>query len=236
MTNSPNNLRLFHVAIPGFVHSRSFRCIWLLEELGVDNFDVYMLSTKETFATQMKKYGVKHAFKIPVLQMGGQEITESGVICQVLAEHYQSQCNLLGKPNERIEMLQWLAIAETCITFRAPLLTRLLNVDKTLAELQAEVIQPSRESFQKNIAVFEEHFEERGTDYLLESGFSVADAMCGWSLHTFNAWGILDLNKGESPKTLAYLERLQARAGFKQAEKYSEATPGLYERGCVPIA
>ena len=194
-----------------------------------------MLNPLEPIASQMRNYGVMHSYKVPTLQLDGQEIVESGVIPQVLAEKYQTYCSLLGTPVERIEILQWVAMAETCITFRIPLFPSLMNEGKSLSELQSEVIQPMRRVFSENISRFEAHFEERKSDYLLESGFSVADTMCGWSLHTFHSWGIMNLDSEKSPKTLAYIERLQARPAFKSAEKYAETTPGLYGRDCVAI-
>lgn len=233
MTTRP---RLYHVAVPGFIHSRTFRCIWLFEELGVDDFEICMLDPRKPYAPQMRDYGVEHSHKIPTLQMDGQEISDSGVISQLVAEKYQSARRLIGLPEERLEMLQWVAMAETCITFRVPLLPSLMTEGKSASELYSQAIVPMRQVFAGNVARFESHFEERKTDYLLASGFSVADTMCGWSLHTFHSWGIMDLGTGTSPRTLGYLERLRARPGFENAEKYSEAAPGLYGRGCVPAS
>ena len=203
-----------------------------LEELAVDDFEVCMLVPGQPYAPQMRKYGVKHALKLPTLQMDGREIAESGLISQVLAEKYGA---LLGAPDERLEMMEWVAFAETCITFRIPLLPTLMNSEKTLAELQADAIEPMRAVFKDNIARFEDHFETRGCNYLLDSGFSIADTMCGWSLHTFHGWGIMDLDTADSPKTLAYLERLRARPAFAAAEQYAKAGPGLYRRGGVAL-
>ena len=194
-----------------------------------------MLNPREPYAPQMRKYGVKDSHKIPTLQLDGHEIGDSGVISQVLAEKYQEHCSLIGAPEERLEMLQWVAMAETCITFRIPLLPSLMSQETSLSELRSGVIEPMRKVFTENIARFEDHFEKRESDYLLASGFSVADTMCGWSLHTFHSWGIMDLNAGDSPRTLAYLKRLQERPAFKSAEKYAETTPGLYGRGCNRI-
>ena len=179
--------RLYHVAVPGIVHSRSFRCIWLLEELRVEDFEVCMLNPREPYAPQMRKYGVTDSHKIPTLQLDGHEIGDSDVISQVLAEKYQEHCSLIGAPTERLEMLQWVAMAETCITFRIPLLPSLMSQEKSLSELRSEVIEPMRKVFTENVARFEDHFEKRESDYLLASGFSVADTMCGWSLHTFHS-------------------------------------------------
>ncbi len=230
-----SNPRLYHVAVPGVVKSRAFRCIWLLEELEVENFEVCMLAPGQPYGPQMRKYGVIHPHKLPTLQMDGMEIAESGVISQFLAEKYADNVPLMGTPDERVELLQWIAFAETIITFRIPLMPALMDPDKTLEELQTQAINPMRAVFRGNIARLEDHFGSTGRNYLLESGFSLADTMCGWSLDTFHTWGIMDLGTGNSPRMLAYLERLRARPAFVQAEKYTQASPGLYGRGCVPL-
>lgn len=224
--------KLYHVAVPGFVHSRAFRCLWLLEELNVTDFEVCMLIPGKPYAPQMRAQGIIHAQKLPTLRLDGLEITDSGLISQVLAEKYG---NFLGEDAERLEMAQWVAFAETCITFRIPLLPALMDPEKNLQDLRTQAINPMRAVFKENILRFESHFESHDRDYLLESGFSIADTMCGWSLNTFHNWGIMDLNTGATPKTLDYLERLRARVGFAAAEQYAAAKPGLYRRGCVPV-
>ncbi|TDG11259.1 glutathione S-transferase family protein [Seongchinamella unica] len=228
--------RLFHVAVPGVVHSRSFRCIWLLEEMDVEDFEICMLEPGKPYAAQMRQYGVTQSRKIPTLQIDNLEVRESGVISQVLAERYASSRSMFGIDSERIEVLEWIAMAETCITFRIPLIPSLMQLGKSLSEIRSHVVEPMEHVFRDNVARFESHFEERGSDYLLRSGFSVADTMCGWSLHTFHTWGLMDLDTGASPLTLAYLERLRSRNGFQRAEKYAEVSPGLYRRGCVSVS
>jgi len=197
----------------------------------VDNYQVCLLNPRQPYGPQMREYGVAHSHKVPTLQMDGLEIGDSGVISQVLAEKYTSDASLAGTPAERLDMLQWVSMAETCITFRVPLLPALMNPEKSLAELQAEALDPMRAVFKANIARFESHFEQSESEFLLASGFSIADTMCGWSLFTFHRWGIMDLVTGESPRTLAYLQRLQARPAFKAAERYEDVSPGLYSRG-----
>ena len=82
------------------------------------------------------------------------------------------------------------------------------------------------------MGVDEERIER---EFLLRSGFSIADTMCGWCLNTMQSWQIMDLAVGRSPKTLAYLERLKSRSGFKSAEKYADVEAGIYRRGCVAV-
>jgi len=112
----------------------------------------------------------------------------------------------------------------------------LMGKDTELAELRERAIEPMRKVFEANIDRFERHFEAQQSEYLLKSGFSIADTMCGWSLYTFHGWWIMDLAAGKSPLTLSYLERLRARPAFQRAEAYGNAEPGLYRRGRVRLA
>jgi glutathione S-transferase len=225
--------RLYHVTATG-MHSRAFRCIWLLEELEVHDYEVCLLDPSQPYGPQMQSLGVKAAHKVPALEYGDQHISESGVISQFLAETYRDNRDLLGTPAERFDLLYWISMAETCITFRVPLLPKLMAQNKGLEELKAEALDPMRAVFNANVDHFESHFERSGSEFLMESGFSVADTMCGWSLSTFHGWGLMDLASERSPRTLAYLKRLRALPGFVAAAEYGEAKPGLYRRGCVP--
>ena len=72
--------RLNRVTVPGFVHSRTFRCIWLFEELGVQDFEICMLNPKEPYGPQMREHAVLHSHKIPTLQIDRHEISESSVV------------------------------------------------------------------------------------------------------------------------------------------------------------
>ena len=101
-----------------------------------------------------------------------------------------------------------------------------MNPDNGLAEIQTSAIEPMRAVFKANIAHFESHFEQHNNDFLLVSGFSIADTMCGWSLFVFHNWGLMDLATGDSTLPWAYLQRLRAPPGFAEAEKYGEAEPG----------
>lgn len=226
-----SKLRIFHVVIPNLVHSRAFRCIWLLEELGVSDFEVCLLDPKGSYQQQMNARGAHHSLKIPTLLMDGNEIGESSVITQLLAEKFQPQRNLLGEPDERIKLMQWVALAETSVTFRLPLVKKLMTFEDNMDTLKSDIINPMENVFENNIAYFEAHFEQQKSDFLLKSGFSIADTMCGWSLYTFHQWGLMDLSSGQSPRTFSYLKRLMQRPAFITTLNFADLTPGLYGPG-----
>ena len=223
-----SSIRLFHMAVPGKLHARTFRCLWVLEELDARPFEVCMLTPGQPYAPQMREYGMQLATKLPALLMDGKEIGESGVICQLMAERFQSRNDLLGTESERVDRMQWAGFAETAIMLRVPYLQILMDPEKNMAAIRNEVIEPQKQIIAANLSRFESHFQSRGTPYLLESGFSIADAMCGWSLYTLHGLGIIDMNDGSSPLTQDYLERLQRRPAFIRTEKYAELAPGLY--------
>ena len=223
-------LKLFHMAIPGRLHARTFRCLWLLEELGVEDFEVCMITPGVPYAPQMRERGMQVATKLPAVLIDGKEIGESGVICQLIAERFRNLKDLLGTKDERVDLLQWIGFAETCVMFRVPLIPLLMKADSDLKTIRDDVIEPYWRVLEGNVQRFEAHFEEKGTEFLLGSGFSVADAMCGWSLFTFHNWRLMDLATGHSPLTLTYLERLRSRPAFQRTEKYAELDPGFYSR------
>ena len=117
-------IRLFHMAVPGRIHSRAFRCAWVLHELDVKNFEIFMLTPGQPYAPQMRAQGVRYSTKVPTLLINGQEISDSGVICRLLAEEHQSTLNLLGNKEEHLETMQWMGFAETCVSLRVPLMGR----------------------------------------------------------------------------------------------------------------
>ncbi|MDD9923811.1 MAG: glutathione S-transferase family protein [Boseongicola sp.] len=220
--------KIFHVVIPGFAHSRSFRCIWLLEELGVE-YEVIMVQTGVPFREQMAPYGVTRSTKIPTMLFQGREIGESGVICQVLAEEFADQRSFLGTSDERLEMLEWVAFAESCITFLIPCWPVMLRPGSTVEELTKKAFNPMRRVIGRNVEHFEAHLGARGSEFLLESGLSIADMMCGYSLHSLDNWGLIDLS--EAPHVTAYLERLRQREAFKRALTCDALELGTHRRG-----
>ena len=214
------------MAIPGKLHARSFRCLWVLEELGVRPFEVCMLIHGQPYAPQMREYGMLQATKLPALLMNGKEIGESSVICQILAESFQSEKQLLGEDDERVERMQWMGFAETFMMLRVPYLATLMDPSSHITTIQNEVIEPQKQIIENNIEYFEAHFKDRQTPYLLRSGFSIADVMCGFSLNTFSILGVIALNPTKTPLTFEYLQRLRARPAFERTEKYAELAPG----------
>lgn len=82
--------------------------------------------------------------------------------------------DLLGSPNERPELLQWVGFAEACIMLRVPLMPSLMDPRKSLEDLRAEVIAPQWQVFKGNIGRFEAHFRDRILQVAACSGCRVA--------------------------------------------------------------
>jgi hypothetical protein len=49
------------MGIPDHLHARTFRCIWLLEELGVEGFEVCMVTPGVLYAPQMRGQAIRAA-------------------------------------------------------------------------------------------------------------------------------------------------------------------------------
>lgn len=100
-------LRLHHIA-----GSRSFRILWLLEEMGLTpEILSYRLGTDAT--RQPDFLALSPAGRVPALEIDGTAIFESGAITQYLLERHP-EAGLAPPPGSpgRARYLEWLHFAE----------------------------------------------------------------------------------------------------------------------------
>ena len=101
-------IRLHHVA-----QSRSFRTMWLLEELGLD-YEIRAWSFFDGSMRSPEFLAMSPAGRVPALEIDGRRLFESGAIAQYLCET-RPQAGLAPMPGEaeRAQFLEWLHFAET---------------------------------------------------------------------------------------------------------------------------
>ena len=208
-------IRLHHVP-----HSRSFRTMWLMTEMGLE-FEVeeYLI----TDGSLNKIAGMSPAARAPALEIDGMTMFESGAMAQYLVE---TRDQFGPGEGERPRFLQLVHFAET----QASLIEQLnLNHIFLLDPSQASpvVIKVNTARLKKTLAGLEALLGAR--DYLLESGFSAADTMLGFNLSAAPRYVHLD----PFPALQAYKARIEARPAYQKAVS-REGAP-LYTKDFYPV-
>ena len=189
--------------------TRSFRILWLLEELGTP----YELERME-FRRTASKFFVQQTptGKLPTLEDGDVVMCESGAIAEYLVERYGEGrlAPPIGSP-ERGRYLQWLHFAES--TAYPPLgIVIWLTRYREQGEVDEGLLEDARKRARAGLA-----FLERGLadgPYLLGDAFSAADVMMGFTVVAAQVVGLLD---ERFPALAGYMARLRERPAFQRA-------------------
>lgn len=206
-------------------NSRSFRIVWLLEELALDYKLTCYDRTKAYLApASLKKvHPLGHA---PILEVDGRPLVESGFIIEYLLKHYDKGHSF--KPADSDERAWenytfWMHFAEA--SAMPPLVMRL--VFNKMVEKSPMLMKPITKGIQKQVeksmiadtittvlTMMEEHLQ----DHLWFAGenFSAADIQMYFAV--IAAQSRTALGDGGYPKISAWLKRCQQRPAFKQAE------------------
>lgn len=195
-------IRLHH--IPG---TRSFRILWLLEELGLPA-ELQLWSLTDGSLRTPGFRALSPAGRVPALELDGQVIFESGAIAQILTEREGRLAPPPGDP-ERAAFLSWLSFAET----QANIL-QALNIQhiflRPAAARSVPLMKLDTRRLEVTMQALEQHLARQ--DHLL-GGFSAADCMLG-----FNLDAMFRFVRAEGfPHLAAYRARMQARPAHARA-------------------
>jgi glutathione S-transferase len=192
------------------VSARSFRPLWLLEELGIP-YDLHMLpfpprALARSFL-QENPLGT-----VPLLVDGDTRITESAAICQYLAARH-SPGVLDVQPTESAygSYLNWLHMSDATLTFPQTLVLR-YSYFEPAERKQPQVAEDYSRWFLARLRAVDAAVQQQ--DYLCAGRFTAADVAVSYALMLA---GHLGLDAQFTPAVADYWARLQQRPGFKQA-------------------
>ncbi|NYS25081.1 glutathione S-transferase [Rhodobacteraceae bacterium 2376] len=195
-------IRLWHVP-----QSRSFRVLWLLEEMGAA-YQVIPCSFLDGSLRAAEHLARSPAGRVPAAEIDGQALFESGAILQLLVETRAPDLAPGPGDAERAAWLQWLHFAETIGAHLANLTQQhiVLREDwmrsPTVMRLEA-----------RRLAIcLQAAAAQAGDGWLLER-FSAADVAVGYGF----VIGQRFVDLGDIPGAQAYLERIAARPAFQRA-------------------
>ena len=214
-------LHLHHLA-----NSRSFRILWLLEELKAD----YQLTCYERNKAYRAPDSLKAVHPLghsPILEVDGRPLIESGFIIEYLIKHYDKAHQF--KPADDNEAAWeaytfWLHFAEASVM---PLLVMRLVFTKVV-EQSPMLIKPVSKSIRKQVEksmitnsldkildMMEQHLQDN--HWFAGADFSAADIQMHLAVVGANAGLGLDENKYTN--ILNWLKHCEERDAFKSAEE-----------------
>ncbi|MFW2586857.1 glutathione S-transferase family protein [Sagittula sp. SSi028] len=211
-------------------YSRSFRVLWLLEEIGLDRVGglelvEHRIGTPEMAQSDLQR--LSPALRIPAIETSdGVRMSESGAIVQYLTARYAPD---LARPADHPEgpaYLQWLHYAET----QASLIEN-LNLQMVFLRPPAKpspvVVKLQVARLRQTLRGLEKAMQ---SDWLLASGFSAADIMLGFNLFAAPFFVRMD----EFPKLNAYVARMQARPAYQRCVE-REGPQRFYAQDFYPV-
>ncbi|AUC55091.1 glutathione S-transferase [Sagittula sp. P11] len=217
-------IRLHHVQ-----YGRSFRVLWLLEEIGVERFGGLEIVEHRIGTREMAESGlarVSPAVRIPAIEMDGLEMSESGAIVEYLVETFAPGLGRAPGDADRAAYLQWIHFAET----QASLIEN-LNLQMVFLRPPAKpspvVVKLTVARLRQTLRGMEARLSG---DWLLEGGFSAADIMMGFNLFAAPYYVKLD----EFPKLMAYKARMEAREAYQRAVA-REGEQRFYTQDFYPV-
>lgn len=203
--------------------SRSFRILWALEELGIDDYQVELYQRTSSYAAPEDLKQIHPLGKAPILVDDGDVIVESAVILDYLQQRYDQQQQFRPQyVKDQRQYYYWMHYAEGSLM---PLLVMTLvmnNVSKhvpwivrPVAEKITDGVKAGfvRPRVKEHILYLEQYLSKH--DYFAGE-FSFADIQM--------AFPLIALQKrlhGKYPNIQAFVQRIQQRSAFQKAEQKS---------------
>lgn len=192
------------------VSARSFRPLWLLEELGIP-YDLQMLpfpprAMARSFL-QENPLGT-----VPLLVDGNTRMTESTAICQYLAaQHSPGVLDVQPTENAFGSYLNWLHMSDATLTFPQTLVLRYTHFEPPERK-QPQVAEDYSRWFLARLRAVDAALQQQ--DFLCAGRFTAADVAVSYALMLA---GHLGLDAQFTPAVAHYWARLRQRPGFQRA-------------------
>ena len=197
------------IALHHCVSARSFRPLWMLEEIGV-LYELKMMPFPPRVLAR-SFLDINPLGTVPALFDDDVSMTESAAICQFLAARY-SKGNLDVGVDEADfgAYLNYLHFGEATLTFPQTLVLRYGRFE-TPERRQPQVADDYAKWFLARLRTLEPLLARQA---FLCARFTAADISVGYALLLAQHLG---LHERFTPSVMAYWQRLQARDGFRRA-------------------
>lgn len=192
------------------VSARSFRPLWMLEELNA-SYELVVLPFPPRLVAR-EYLEVNPLGTIPFMVDGETRMSESAAICQYLcAKHAPSPLQIKPDEAEFGNFLNFLHFGEATLTFPQTLVLRYSRFESDERK-QPVVADDYAKWFLARLRTLEPLLSTR--DYLCGDRFTAADVSVGYALMLAEH---LDLVKRFTPALARYWSRLQSRKAYQRA-------------------
>ncbi|MET1116299.1 MAG: glutathione S-transferase family protein [Comamonas sp.] len=192
------------------VSARSFRALWMLEELQ-QPYTLLMLPFPPR-ALARSYLALNPLGTVPLLRHGAARLTESAAICEYLAaRHPEAGLAVAAHESDFAAYLNWLHMSDATLTFPQTLVLRYTHFEPP-GRLQPQVAQDYARWFLARLRAVETALEQQ--EWLCAGRCTAADVAVGYALMLAEH---LELALHWGPATRAYWQRLQARPAFVRA-------------------
>lgn len=187
--------------------SRSFRVLWLMEELGLE-YRLERYERDESFRAPASLKAIHPLGKAPVIQDGDLTLAESASILAYINERYGEGKLAPDRGSDAAATHdEWLQYVESSAAF--PIMLTLIGgmagaLPDKLASFASQGTSKTLDYIAAAVAP---------GPYLLGTSLTLADIQMSYLLATADHAGLL----GDQPAVAAYLERLGARPAFAKA-------------------
>jgi glutathione S-transferase len=192
------------------VSARSFRPLWMLEELQLPYELVMLPFPPRQFARSF--LDVNPLGTVPAFADEGVTMTESAAICQYLAaRHAGSGLDVAANEPDFAAYLNYLHFGEATLTFPQTLVLRYGRFEPA-ERLQPQVAEDYVKWFLSRLKSLEPLLERQA--FLCGGRFTAADVSVGYALFLAT---FLGLDQRFTPAVAAYWQRLRQRPAFERA-------------------
>lgn len=192
------------------VSARSFRPLWMLEELGLP-YTLKMLPFPPR-ALARKFLQENPMGTVPLLVEGDTRMTESAAMCQYLStRHSAGELDVAVNELAYGAYLNWLHMSDATLTFPQTLVLRYAHFEPAERK-QPQVAEDYSRWFLARLRAVDAALQQQG--FLCAGRFTCADVAVGYALMLAEHLG---LNAQFTDTVTAYWARLQQRPAFQRA-------------------
>lgn len=205
-----NMLHLYHC-----VSARSFRCLWMLEELNLP-YELHMLPFPPRVLAR-DYLTINPLGTVPLLLDSDVRLTESAAICEYLVRRYgNGQLDVPPDEPEFGRYLNWLHMSDATLTFPQTLVLR-YRFFESAERLQPQVAEDYQRWFLARLKAVDNNFMHG--QFLCGERFTAADVAVTYALQLASHLGM----EPSFPAGAAdYWQRMQQRPAFVKTLKIEE--------------